>query len=106
MQQRNDVNTDREQGTEQRYTIDTCIIVLYTIPFYIDGCFTTAEDDCGNDVLDVGETCDCGLNFDRATMLCNEDPCCNGSSCRVANDAECRLDCIYLTDKVVPFYFF
>ena len=59
--------------------------------YTIGGCFITAEDDCGNDVLDEGEMCDCGLNFDPVTMLCNEDPCCNGTSCKIANEVECRF---------------
>lgn len=49
------------------------------------GCFRLSNDTCGNFLLDEGEECDCGVEFDDNTKLCFNDPCCNGSSCRIAN---------------------
>ena len=58
----------------------------------IDGCFTTADDNCGNNIVDEGEICDCGRNFDTLTHECGNDPCCNGTSCMllISNDVQCR----------------
>ncbi len=63
--------------------------------YFFSGCFTTAADNCGNNILDDGEACDCGLNYDTATMLCNDDPCCNGTSCMLATAVDCRLVSLY-----------
>lgn len=54
-----------------------------------DGCFRTADDNCGNNIIDAGEGCDCGISFNMNTGICNDDPCCNGSSCALATSIDC-----------------
>lgn len=56
-----------------------------------DGCFTTADDNCGNNIVDEGEMCDCGRNFDTSTHECSNDPCCNGTSCMllISDNVQC-----------------
>ncbi|CAI8036894.1 Disintegrin and metalloproteinase domain-containing protein 10 [Geodia barretti] len=54
-----------------------------------DACFSDASDVCQNRVLDDDEACDCGIDFDQDTHLCNDDPCCNGTSCQLTNSAAC-----------------
>ncbi len=53
------------------------------------GCLLYADDNCGNFLLDPGEYCDCGFSYNSVTRLCNDDPCCNGSSCMLALNVEC-----------------
>ena len=66
---------------------------MYTLFFFfnIGGCFLSPGDNCRNLLLDSGEDCDCGRNFDQTTGVCNNDPCCNGSACRLVNGTQCRL---------------
>ena len=47
---------------------------------------------CGNRLIDEGEDCDCGSDqLMPGTGLCMNDLCCNGTSCRVADNVACRL---------------
>lgn len=52
------------------------------------GCFRLATDNCGNSLLDEGEDCDCGVDYD-GNGRCTNDPCCNAMNCTVAKGAEC-----------------
>jgi disintegrin and metalloproteinase domain-containing protein 10 len=56
-----------------------------------NGCFRLADDNCGNEVLDDGEDCDCGLGNAniRSDGICISDPCCNGTSCKLTNGVIC-----------------
>ena len=55
-----------------------------------DGCFVDAGDLCQNGLVDEGEDCDCGTDYDESTKLCNSDMCCNGSNCTLAPSIQCR----------------
>uniref|UniRef100_A0A1X7U7R3 Disintegrin domain-containing protein n=1 Tax=Amphimedon queenslandica TaxID=400682 RepID=A0A1X7U7R3_AMPQE len=58
-----------------------------------DRCFLTEGDNCRNLLIDEGEECDCGLNFNQITGLCYNDSCCNGSICQLAVRNEASVDC-------------
>ena len=53
------------------------------------GCLRYADDNCGNLLIDDGEYCDCGIDFDATTGICYDDHCCNGSSCMLAENVQC-----------------
>ena len=54
------------------------------------GCFVTADDNCGNNILDAGEQCDCGGSYNwNKYGICRDDPCCNGTSCTLPSTAQC-----------------
>ena len=55
-----------------------------------DGCFLERGDNCGNGVVDEGEVCDCGFTNISADGVCGNDPCCNGTTCAIADNMECR----------------
>lgn len=67
-------------------------VVVLTPPLSLSTeCFADAADVCRNGLLDDGERCDCGIDFDQDTGRCLDDPCCNGTSCQLFGDATCRL---------------
>ncbi|KAF2724076.1 zincin [Polychaeton citri CBS 116435] len=45
---------------------------------------TFSEPVCGNGIVEPGEQCDCG-----GDASCQNDPCCNGSTCQYRDGAEC-----------------
>ena len=53
------------------------------------GCLRYADDKCGNSLLDNGEDCDCGLEYNEVTGICNKDPCCNATSCSLVKGKDC-----------------
>ena len=53
------------------------------------GCLKDADDNCGNQLVDQGEYCDCGNDFNTTTGACLEDACCNGTTCMLAMNVEC-----------------
>ena len=55
-----------------------------------------ADDLCGNMIVDDGEDCDCGRDFDGDTGLCNNNLCCLGRNCTLDPMAECRYVCVSL----------
>ena len=55
-----------------------------------DGCFLERGDNCGNGVVDEGEVCDCGFTNISVGGVCGNDPCCNGTTCAIADNMECR----------------
>ena len=77
-----------------------------------------ATDNCGNSLLDEGEECDCGLNYDD-NGICRENSCCMGSNCTLNGDIQCRyvqwnlcyrlnIFCyqnFYIFDKFVKYYY-
>ena len=52
------------------------------------GCFSYADDNCGNGFIDSGEYCDCGIGF-NSMGSCDNDPCCNGTTCTLAENVMC-----------------
>lgn len=52
------------------------------------GCFRLATDNCGDGLIDEGEACDCGLDYD-SNGRCTNDPCCNAMNCTLAEGANC-----------------
>lgn len=67
------------------------------------GCFRESNDTCGNYLLEEGEDCDCGV--DHTNGICNNDPCCNATSCKVVNGKECSpqsSSCCYSNCSVIP----
>jgi disintegrin and metalloproteinase domain-containing protein 10 len=79
-----------------------------------EDCFSAADDLCENGLLDDGEDCDCGIQYDATTKVCDDDPCCNGTTCLLVNSTdsvnrtECSPDqgvccseaCLYLNTSV------
>ena len=49
-----------------------------------------AIGDCGNNIIDDGEECDCGSDGDAVTGNCTTDRCCNATSCLSRDDVDCR----------------
>ena len=53
------------------------------------GCFFRSDSLCGNNLLDDGEDCDCGPDINQ-DGICIENVCCNGTSCLLNGNVECR----------------
>ena len=59
------------------------------------GCFEEGDNLCGNNVVDPGETCDCGPPSRlHSNGTCMADACCFGRNCTLNPDIQCR--CVYV----------
>jgi disintegrin and metalloproteinase domain-containing protein 10 len=70
------------------------------------GCFVAADDNCRNQLIDDGEDCDCGRNYNN-NGICNNDKCCNGTSCKILANVQCspqqgpccNSSCMFVTSE-------